>query len=81
MSEPINDGGPAFARPAYCNAENGFSNDEQRGMSLRAYFAGQALTGEMANSSEGAWRQQEFADLAERCVGAADAIIKRLEQP
>jgi hypothetical protein len=40
------DGGPAFARPA---AEHSHAcNYEQEGMSLRDYFAGQALMGLVA---------------------------------
>jgi len=46
MSAPINDGGPAFPRPAtdYCLC--------QQGMTLRDYFAGQALAGLSGNPRE-----------------------------
>lgn len=48
------DGGPAFPRPAFTPglsgqhdkpAEAGFANTESQGMSLRDWFAGQALQG------------------------------------
>lgn len=44
MSAPINDGGPAF--PHFKFSENGkVEICPQGGMTLRDYFAGQALTG------------------------------------
>lgn len=39
----MNDGGPAFPRPYSCQ-----NIPAQRGMSLRDYFAGQALAGMLA---------------------------------
>jgi hypothetical protein len=39
MSAPTNDGGPAFPAPAYA------ANITDKGMTLRDYFAGQALAG------------------------------------
>ena len=47
----MNDGGPAFPRP--CSDAVGHSemwNDSEKGMSLRDYFAGQALKGWLSNS-------------------------------
>ncbi len=48
-----NDGGPAFARPVGNNGATDYedreANYEQEGMSLRDYFAGQALAGLCAN--------------------------------
>ena len=61
MSE-TNDGGPAFARPG---SEASYS---QEGMSLRDWFAGQALAGLMAHPTAeftakgGAAIAYEFAD-------------------
>ena len=49
MSEPkINDGGPAFPRPAtnHCHSQDG--------MTLRDYFAAAALQGMLANVEENA---------------------------
>lgn len=46
MSEPINDGGPAFPNL-------GFSTPDGNGMTLRDWFAGQALEGDMASQSTG----------------------------
>jgi hypothetical protein len=39
MSAPTNDGGPAFPAPAYA------ANITDKGMTLRDYFAAQALVG------------------------------------
>lgn len=51
MSKQITDGGPAFPRPSYVSANYPhdrheaaeLTNDAQSGMTLRDYFAGQAL--------------------------------------
>lgn len=45
MSAPVNDGGPAH--PTY----TGSPDWHHQGMTLRDYFAGQALQGMMANQS------------------------------
>jgi hypothetical protein len=47
MSDPIDDGGPAFPAGTYCN--NFGDEVPMRGMSLRDWFAGQALAGMRAN--------------------------------
>ena len=48
-------------------------------LSLRVYFAGQALAGELASQGEDmAQTDQEW--LARRCYAMADAMIKELNQ-
>ena len=44
MTNPIDDGGPAFPTPRYARGDM-----YSTGMSLRDYFAGQALKGFLAN--------------------------------
>ena len=45
MSAPINDGGPAFpAQPMHKFPDGAIISLNQGGMTLRDYFAGQALT-------------------------------------
>ena len=69
MMSKINDGGPAFP----CEW------DTQLGMSLRDYFAGQALMGFMANTNRPLMYSQDDADWA---YTIADAMIKaRGEKP
>ena len=51
MSAQINDGGPAFARSATKGTSGIIIRDAQTGMSLRDYFAGQALAGLLADSN------------------------------
>lgn len=52
MSEQRNDGGPAFPAPmSQQTASNQDCAPYQGGMSLRDWFAGQALAGLLANSS------------------------------
>lgn len=41
MSEPIQDGGPAYPGPAF--SQSGYQNGHSMGMSLRDWFAGQAM--------------------------------------
>jgi hypothetical protein len=72
MSTPntINDGGEAFP-------SNGHHHLHRPGMSLRAYFAGQALSGILANTtavdlSEGS--------VAKASVTLADALIAELNK-
>lgn len=72
-----NDGGPAFPR----SKKDAVGND---GMSLREYYAGQALSGIMANPE----RWKEIANdyynsgkkNAAKAVSLADALIEELEK-
>lgn len=70
MSEPINDGGPAF--PVTEDAWENF------GMSLRDYFAGQALAGAISNPEYGIGLGK--TGIAEECYSIADAMISAREQ-
>ena len=56
MSTPINDGGPAFPVPQYQNT--------LPGMSLRDWFAGQALAGITANADNGWADHNELSNIA-----------------
>lgn len=78
-------GGSAFP-------QHGWTNDpyvlermkSQGGMSLRDYFAGQALAGEMIGTEEYVWHDRDAAKCAERCYHFADAMLAekaRREQP
>jgi hypothetical protein len=62
----INDGGPAFPRHAY---------DGHDGMTLRDWFAGQAMAGLVSYVVEGA----TFENVAEDAYKAADAMLKARE--
>lgn len=65
----IEDGGPAF--PCPIDADGGWYNKEANGMSLRDWFAGQALVGTLAFPQF----QGSFSDNAEDCYKWADAMI------
>ena len=78
MDKP-NDGGPAFP----CTDAKGFVSD---GMSLRDWFAGQALAGDSSQEDHRRydkecgltleqWREQCFASDAEFCYALADAML------
>lgn len=64
------DGGPAF--PCEGGDMSGLIADP--GMSLRDWFAGQALSGEMVAGDRG-WHRDNFGLLASRCYAAADALL------
>jgi hypothetical protein len=73
MSEKMEDGGPAFPRPDWNGSWVG--PDTFSGLSLRDWFAGQALAGMV-----GPWTEGERA--AALCYQIADAMLTaRKETP
>lgn len=60
------DGGPAFPNAL------GPEDFEQKGMTLRDWFAGQALAQYLATMPSDA----TYAELAEKCYRAADAMLE-----
>jgi hypothetical protein len=79
------DGGPAFPyERKYSDGIMGVSD----GMTLRAYFAGKALEGSMANPSAVFTPSKAQMDagvtwtqiMAKECVAAADELIKELSK-
>lgn len=69
MSEPINTGGPAFAT-ATCG-------DWQVGMSLRDWFAGQAMTAIIGNLY--CTPETTFKEISGRAYAQADAMLAARE--
>lgn len=65
MSTQINDGGPAFPLPGV------MGQPVNEGMSLRDWFAGQALAGLYANPNFGG----KHTDAATCCWAVADAML------
>lgn len=63
-----NDGGPAFPRDGNCS----------NGMTLRQYYAGQALIPIITNAA--AFNAQSPAHIARMAIEAADALIAELEK-
>ena len=80
MSDKIEDGGPAFPCPASkCEDARGESYNGtigQDGMSLRDWFAGQALAGIVQGLMKGI-RFEDVPKLAADCYGIADAMLAR----
>lgn len=75
MSDERKDGGPAFPT-SYYESEHGdrvWATGGIPGMSLRDYFAGQAL----AQASREIWAEHRFEDVAARAYRFADAMIKQ----
>ena len=69
------DGGPAFPRPA-SSADVGYVEPAEIGMSLRDWFAGQALAGIAATNILNAKLGREVATLA---YAIADAMLEARE--
>jgi hypothetical protein len=72
-TQPIDDGGPAFSRPASVRQVRDYpesSRREQNGMSLRDYFAGHACAG-LSQIHCG----YEVQGIAQRAYAIADAMI------
>lgn len=71
MNTPTNDGGPAFPVPdSHC--PNGQVQYGSYGMSLRDYFAGQALAGLLTQPAEDEYGPKCFAEAA---YEMADAML------
>lgn len=64
-----NTGGPAFPYPSY---DEGRQVDQYPGMSLRDWFAGQALAGMLADSKV----SDTVENLADLVYAMADAMLK-----
>jgi hypothetical protein len=68
----INDGGPAFPSTIQYFPDDKNANEEQ-GMTLRQYYAGQVLIGIMANPNSTAVTSNAIATW---CFNMADAMLK-----
>lgn len=78
MSKQIDDGGPAFPVASWMN-DHGIEVPGNDGMSLRDWFAGQALAGFSANPECHGWNFEQAADYAYQ---QADAMLAaRKESP
>jgi hypothetical protein len=77
MSSLINDGGPAFP-----SVGEGFGNPSYSapGMTLRDWFAGQALAGAVGFSPSNPFRKYDQPeDVAAACYRFADAVLAARE--
>lgn len=69
-----NDGGPAFPMPANYTGEDGpanYDHEPEHGMSLRDWFAGQAMAGLLHKGGYNRWDY-----LAEDAFNIADEMLK-----
>ncbi len=71
----MKDGGPAFPRPGVDEAEN--ESLAQSGMSLRDWFAGQALAGLTADPER---FDKDFGNSSIICYRYADAMLAQREK-
>lgn len=80
----MNDGGPAFARPSVPIIEDQDRDFGQPGMSLRDYFAGQALVGLLAfplmTAREPHLRIQLTPEICRDAYAMADAMLQARKQ-
>ena len=74
MNNPINDGGSAFPSEQGETQNNEWNQTYQPGMSLRDWFAGQALAGMMANPIL-LELHEDYAMTAKACMHFADAML------
>jgi len=81
MNAPINDGGPAFpCQPL--DAQGNPCNAAQDGMSLRDWFAGQALQGYLAAFADASISFPKETKAASMAYAYADAMLAaRKEKP
>ena len=89
MSEPINDGGPAFpqAQCQRCGIDHQAHSELDSGMTLRDYFAAKAMTAigrtYLTTTEHGesvdTLGKPTFAEEARRCYAWADAMLKARE--
>lgn len=71
-TETINDGGPAFPTKREYQTEFGPGYEQVEGMTLRDWFAGQALAGMCAHKDSETWKGEVVARDA---YGYADYMI------
>ena len=74
MNTQTNDGGPAF--PQFAISDN---YEFHPGMTLRDYFAGEALQGIIQVLHRGI-RPQDIEGMAQDCFGIADAMLVARER-
>ena len=76
MTTKIDDGGPAFPRPLQEDPHGNYVGGDA-GMTLRDYFAGQAMISIISqNGSNPYYRKDTAADYAEHAFAFADAMLK-----
>jgi len=72
----ISDGGPAFPSPEIRGDDGAGICAPEYGMTLRQYYAGQMMAGNLANPESAG----SCADFAAYAVELADALIAELEK-
>lgn len=79
MNTPPKDGGPAFPRPAVITPQGVYVSESEIGMSMRDWFAGQALAGILASRH---YSQTQLAvdGIAKTLFEMADAMLKARQQ-
>jgi hypothetical protein len=73
------DGGAAFPMPHHHDSTKGCYHQFHAGMTLRDWFAGQALAGELTNYPNAAPQGDQCHSLATKCYELADAMLKARE--
>lgn len=74
MADKIKDGGAAFPNAGYDGPDN--CADPVPGMTMRDWFAGQALAGICANPN---WQPTDVASVAQDAYAHADAMLAARE--
>ena len=73
----LNDGGPAFPHPEFSTKiHNGIRvYDPHAGMSLRDWFAGQAMSAILISLKEQGIQEEDIPNMAGDCFLCADAML------
>ena len=80
----MNTGGPAFPsdwKEFHPLTGEQVVSEQFPGMTLRDWFAGRALEGDLANPAEGPWTAEQARTLAYRCYKFADAMLTERNKP
>ena len=78
VTKMINDGGPAFPRTVTINdGIDGFTERKNNGMTLRDYFAGQAMAAII--TSVYCTPETIYTEVSSRAYAQADAMLKARE--
>lgn len=74
MKNNVNDGGPAYPRTQWTGSQMNSSHRDVPGMSLRDWFAGQAMIAIMSQKETG--EPVLFSNLALESYSISDAMLK-----
>ena len=76
----INDGGPAFPIAGFIGDDGNFIEMPIQGMSLRDWFAGQAMSAILISLKEQGIQKDDIPNMAGDCYLCADAMLRKRDR-